>query len=110
MRFFAIILLSLLICLLMYSHLFFLSGVSPALMKYVLIIFILIIGLIFYLIYKEPVIKFKLIQTGILDRNFLFIEPHPMLVSAFRELSKFPERKVSVTIMPFYDNSISHKH
>ena len=42
------------------------AGVSPALLKYVLIIFVLAFGWIFYLIYKEPVIKFKLIQTGIL--------------------------------------------
>lgn len=66
MRFFAIILLSLLIGFLMYCHKYFLAGVSPALLKYVLIIFVLAFGWIFYLIYKEPVIKFKLIQTGIL--------------------------------------------
>ena len=66
MRFFATILLSLLIGFLMYCHIYFMSEVNPALLKYVLIIFVLAFGWIFYLIYKEPVIKFKLIQTGIL--------------------------------------------
>ena len=66
MRFFAIILLSLLIGFLMYSHIYLMAGVHPDLFEYILIILVLVLGWIFYLIYKEPVIKFKVIQTGIL--------------------------------------------